>query len=58
MPFKTLICWKTRYDSQEDAEEQIEYLKAHDLVDEVQLRVYKCPQCYSFHLTSKPKRRR
>ena len=48
------ICDKRRYDTEQEAQEQINYLLTKD--EDVKLRVYKCHTCHNYHLTSKPQR--
>jgi hypothetical protein len=49
------ICEKRRYESEEEAQEQIEYIQSQD-PDTEPLRIYKCHTCHNWHLTSKPPR--
>lgn len=46
---------KTRYKSQNEAKQSIERLQAKRRTNK-SLRVYRCPVCLSFHITSSPKR--
>lgn len=48
-----LICEKRRYETEQEAQEQINYLLTKD---DVKLRTYKCHTCHNWHLTSKPPR--
>jgi hypothetical protein len=45
------LCSKTIYNSQEEAQEMIKYIKENRRVHEI--RAYKCMTCGFWHLTSK-----
>jgi hypothetical protein len=45
------VCKKTIYNSMEEAQDMIRYIKENRVVREI--RAYKCPVCGFWHLTSK-----
>ena len=46
-----LPCKKTMYNSQEEAQDMIRYIRENRRVQEI--KAYKCPTCGFWHLTSK-----
>ena len=51
---KTNCKKKTRYKSENEAKQSIDRLRLK--IGNKSLRIYRCPVCLSFHITSKPKR--
>lgn len=50
-----VVCRKRRYDSEEQAQDALEAVQRDPRTPKIPGRLYSCPFCHGYHLTSQPK---